>query len=61
MTGETTLRMWLTSPPADTMTVPGDMIFSPLGYCWLSESESLPVGTLIFRSQQKSLKACTPS
>src|SRR5574344_1374174 len=41
------------------MTVPGLIILSPLGYCWLSESESLPVGTLMFRAQQKSLSAST--
>ena len=61
MTGETTLRTSLTSPPALTMTVPGEMIFSPLGYCWVSESESLPVGTLMCRAQQKSLRAFTAS
>ena len=60
-TGLTTLRMSLTSPPALTITVPGDMIFSPLGYCWVRLSESLPVGTLMCRSQQKSLSALTPA
>src|SRR5574344_2590868 len=43
------------------MPVPGDTIFSPLGYCWLRESESLPVGTFTFRAQQKSDSAFTPS
>ena len=60
-TGEIMLRTSLTCPPADTITVPGDMIFSPLGYCCASESESFPVGTFIFNAQQKSLSASTPS
>ena len=42
------------------MTVPGEMIFSPLGYCCESESESFPVGTFTFKAQQKSLNASTP-
>ena len=41
------------------MTVPGEIIFSPLGYCWLNDSESLPVGTLMCSSQQKSERAFT--
>ena len=57
--GETTLRMSLTSPPLVTMTVPGEMIFSPLGYCWLRDRESLPVGTLTPMAQQKSERALT--
>ena len=59
MTGDTTLRISLTSPPEVTMTVPGAMILSPLGYCWLMERESLPVGTFTFNWQQKSLRAST--
>lgn len=60
MPGETTFFTSLTSPPALTMTVPGEMIFSPPGYCWLMDKESFPVGTLISKAQQKSDKACTP-
>ena len=37
------------------------MIFSPLGYCWVKESESLPVGTFTWMAQQKSDNAFTPS
>ena len=59
MTGDTIFLMSATSPPADTMTVPGLMIFSPLGYFWVMESESLPVGTLICSAQQKSERALT--
>ena len=47
MTGETVRRTSSTRPPALTMTVPGEMIFSPLGYCCERESESFPVGTLM--------------
>ena len=51
--------MSLTWPPALTITVPGEIIFSPLGYCWLNDSESLPVGTLMPSAQQKLLSAST--
>ncbi|CUQ40789.1 Uncharacterised protein [Segatella copri] len=37
------------------------MIFSPLGYCWVKERESLPVGTFTWMAQQKSDNAFTPS
>ena len=57
--GDTTFLMSLTSPPLLTMTVPGEMIFSPLGYCWLSERESLPVGTLMRSFRQKLARAST--
>ena len=59
MTGETILRMSFTSPPAETITVPGLIILLPSGYFWVIESESLPVGTLISSAQQKSLNALT--
>jgi len=35
------------------------MIFSPLGYFWVIDRESLPVGTLICNAQQKSDNAFT--
>ena len=41
------------------MTVPGLMIFSPLGYFWVIDKESFPVGTLICNEQQKSERAFT--
>ena len=59
ITGETTLRMSSTSPPLVTITVPGEIIFSPLGYCCDKDNESLPVGTFTPIAQQKSLKAST--
>ena len=59
MTGETTFLMSETSPPAETMTVPGLMIFSPFGYFCVIERESFPVGTLICSAQQKSDNAFT--
>ena len=60
-TGPTTRRTSLTSPPALTMTVPGDTTFVPSGYFCVMESESLPVGTFTFRAIQKSDKAFTPA
>jgi hypothetical protein len=59
ITGLTVFFTSLTSAPLVTITVPGAMIFLPSGYCWVSESESLPVGTFSPRLQQKSLRACT--
>ena len=41
------------------MTVPGAITLLPSGYFCVIESESLPVGTLICRAQQKSLSAFT--
>ena len=41
------------------MTVPGLMTLSPFGYFWVMDNESLPVGTLICRAQQKSESALT--
>ena len=35
------------------------MIFSPFGYFWVIDKESLPVGTLICNAQQKSDRAFT--
>ena len=61
ITGLTVLRTSFTSAPEVTMTVPGAIIFEPLGYCWLNESESFPVGTLRWSEQQKSDNACTAS
>ena len=59
MTGDTTLRMSDTSPAAETMTVPGETTFVPSGYFCVMDKESLPVGTFICNSQQKSDKALT--
>ena len=59
MTGDTIFLMSLTSPPALTMTVPGEITFCPSGYFCVMESESLPVGTLMWSEQQKSLRAFT--
>ena len=58
-TGETTFFMSDTSPPAETITVPGEITFSPLGYFCVIDRESFPVGTLICSAQQKSLNAFT--
>ena len=58
-TGETTWRTSLISPPLVTMTVPGEIILSPLGYCWVRERESFPVGTFTPIAQQKSDNALT--
>ena len=60
-TGETTLRISLTSPPELTITVPGLIILLPSGYFWVIDSESFPVGTLTCNSQQKSDRAFTPA
>ena len=59
MTGDTTFLISDTSPPEDTITVPGAMIFFPSWYFCVMESESFPVGTFICSSQQKSDRALT--
>ena len=48
-----------TSPTAVTITVPGAITFSPLGYFCVIDKESLPVGTLMPNAIQKSLRALT--
>ena len=59
MTGETTFLMSLTWPPLETMTVPGAITLVPSGYFCVMLNESLPVGTLICKAQQKLLNAST--
>src|SRR5690606_28915562 len=46
-------------PPAEIITVPGAITFSPFGYFCFMESESFPVGILIPNSMAKSEQPCT--
>jgi hypothetical protein len=57
-TGDTVLRMSLTSPAAEIITVPGaNTLSSP--YFWVMDRESLPVGMLMPSAHANSLHAST--